>query len=239
VATSLLGQQGTVEAVRRRDLAGTHVVVSAGGTHEALDPVRFLGNASSGLQGIALARAAALRGARVTLVAANVAQPLPSGADVVPVTSTADLDVAMRALAADADVLVMAAAPADFTPARPSGTKIKKEGAEGLTLELAQTADVLSGLAHHRPRPQVIVGFAAETASGPDELLELGRAKLARKGCDLLVLNDVSGGAVFGEPDNTVTVLAPGGVVARASGDKSVIAHRIWDAVVAALPKEE
>jgi len=239
VATSLLDQHDTVEAVRRRALAGRPVVVSAGGTHEALDPVRFLGNASSGLQGIALARAAALRGARVTLVAANVAQPLPSGADVVQVTSTADLDVAMRALAADADVLVMAAAPADFTPARPSGTKIKKEGAEGLTLELAQTADVLSGLAHHRPRPQVIVGFAAETASGPDELLELGRAKLARKGGDLLVLNDVSGGAVFGEPDNTVTVLAPGGVVAGASGDKSVIAHRIWDAVGAALPKEE
>ncbi len=228
----------TVAAVRRRDLAGRHVVVSAGGTREALDPVRYLGNASSGRQGIALARAAALRGARVTLVAGHVSVPLPSGADVVRVGSTADLHEAMRAAASDADVIVMAAAPADFTPATASADKIKKDGTGGLDLHLVQTVDVLATLAHARPRPQVIVGFAAETARDAGHLLDLGRAKLARKGCDLLVLNNVSGGAVFGEATNTVTVIDAAGVVAEASDDKFVIAHRILDAAVAASEGE-
>lgn len=237
VAASVLGDETTADAVRARDLAGLHVVVSAGGTHEALDPVRFLGNSSSGLQGIALARAASLRGARVTLVAGNVVQPLPSGCTVVPVTSTADLAEAMLALRAEADAIVMAAAPADFTPVAPADGKIKKDGTGGLVLELRQTTDVLATLSADRPREQVIVGFAAETAADEADLLRLGQEKLARKGCDLLVLNDVSGGAVFGRPDNTVTIIDAGGVVGAASGDKSAIAHRIWDAVVAT--KEE
>lgn len=237
VAASVLDDPATADAVRARDLAGLHVVVSAGGTHEALDPVRFLGNASSGLQGIALARAAALRGARVTLVAANVSLPLPSGCEVVPVTSTSDLAEAMLGLQAGADVIVMAAAPADFTPVAPAEGKIKKDGTGGLTLALRQTTDVLATLSADRPREQVIVGFAAETAASDDELLDLGRQKLARKGCDLLVLNNVSGGAVFGQPDNTVTIIDAERVVGAASGDKSAIAHRIWDAVVAT--KEE
>lgn len=239
VALSLLGDDATVAAVRARDLAGLHVVVSGGGTHEHLDPVRFLGNASSGLQGIAIARAAALRGAEVTLVAANVTQPLPAGVRVEPVVSTADLGAAMTRLAGTADVIVMAAAPADFTPATRSADKIKKSGAAGLELRLTQTMDVLATLARRRPRPQVIVGFAAETAPDADELLALGRAKLARKGCDLLVLNDVSGGAVFGEARNTVTILGRDGVVARASGDKSVVAHRILDAVAGARKEDQ
>nr|NLI49142.1 bifunctional phosphopantothenoylcysteine decarboxylase/phosphopantothenate--cysteine ligase CoaBC [Propionibacterium sp.] len=234
VALAVLGDPATVAAVRRRDLAGRRVVVSAGGTHEQLDPVRYLGNASSGQQGIALARAAALRGARVTLVAGHVTVPLPSGADIVRVGSTADLAVAMRAAAAEADVIVMAAAPADFTPAQASGTKIKKDGADGLELHLVQTVDVLKTLSQDRPRPQVIVGFAAETARDAAHLLELGRAKLDRKGCDLLVLNNVSGGAVFGAADNTVTIIDAHGIVAEASDDKNVIAHRILDAVAAA-----
>ena len=232
VVTSLVGDPGTVDAVRARDLAGCHVVVSAGGTHEPLDPVRFLGNASSGRQGLALARAAALRGARVTLVAANVSEPMPSSVAVVPVVTTADLAEAVGSLARDADVVVMAAAPADFTPARPSSAKIKKDGDAGLTLELRQTTDVLATISRDRARAQVIVGFAAETASDAGQLLALGRAKLTRKGCDLLVLNDVSGGAVFGSDRNTVAVIDAGGVVVRASDDKNIIAHRIWDAVV-------
>ena len=235
VAVSLLESEGAVAAVRGQDLAGRHVVVSAGGTHEHLDPVRYLGNSSSGLMGVALARAAGLRGADVTLVAANVSVPLPNGGwlSVVRVTSTADLAEAMRRLAPDADVVVMAAAPADFAPVTVSAGKIKKDGDAGLVLELRQTTDVLASLSHERARPgQVIVGFAAETASDPDRLLQLGREKLARKGCDLLVLNDVSGGAVFGNPDNTVTILDGDGIVAHASGDKNVIAHRILDAVL-------
>ena len=234
VATSVLGDERTADAVRARDLTGRHVVVSAGGTHEALDPVRFLGNASSGLQGIALARAASLRGARVTLVAANVSLPLPSGCTVRTVRSTAGLAEAMLELQADADAIVMAAAPADFTPASPADGKIKKDGDGGLTVSFKQTTDVLKTLSHARPREQVIVGFAAETAADEASLMQLGRAKLERKGCDLLVLNNVSGGAVFGEPDNTVTIIDATGVVEAAAGSKSAIAHRIWDAVVAA-----
>lgn len=240
VALSLLDDPVTVAAVRARDLTGRHVVVSAGGTHEHLDPVRYLGNSSSGLMGIALARAAGLRGAAVTLVAANVTLPLPTGGwlDVVRVTSTAELAAAMTDLAADADIAVMAAAPADFTPASRSEGKIKKDGGEGLTLELVQTTDVLARLSRQRARAgQVVVGFAAETASDPGHLLALGRAKLARKGCDLLVLNDVSGGAVFGRDRNAVTIIDPGGVVSTSSGDKSVVAHRILDAAL--RPKEK
>ena len=232
VASSLL-EPSIADAVRARDLTGHHVVVSAGGTHENLDPVRYLGNASSGRQGIALARAAALRGARVTLVAAHVSEPLPSGIDIVRVSSTADLAAAMTGLAPSAEAIVMAAAPADFTPAAPEASKIKKAGDGGLEVRFVQTTDVLATLCADRPREQVIVGFAAETASDRDELLELGRAKLARKGCDLLVANNVSGGSVFGAADNAVLILDAAGVVAEASASKTVVAHRIWDAVVA------
>lgn len=231
VALSLLGDEATVAAVRRRDLAGRSVVVSAGGTREHLDPVRFLGNASSGRQGVEIARAAALRGARVTLVAAHVEVGLPSGVRLVRAHTTGELADAMTAAAADADVIVMAAAPADFTPAAASDVKIKKSGDNGLDLHLVQTTDILGGLSAHRARAQVVVGFAAETASDRDDLLALGRAKLARKGCDLLVLNNVSGGAVFGQPSNDVVILDADGVVCTVSGEKSVVAHRILDAV--------
>lgn len=237
VAASLLGHPEVVTAARRRDLTGRHVAVSAGGTHEALDPVRFLGNASSGRQGIALARAAALRGARVTLVAAHVTEALPAGIEVVRVSSTAQLATAMAAAAASADAVVMAAAPADFTPAQPSVTKIKKDGDAGFDLRLVQTTDVLAALSSGEPRPSVVVGFAAETAAGA-ELVALGRDKLARKGCDLLVCNDVSGGAVFGAAENAVVIIDGDGVVAEVRGDKSVVAHHIWDAVSAKLRKE-
>jgi len=231
VALSLLGDEATVAAVRCRDLAGRSVVVSAGGTREHLDPVRFLGNASSGRQGVEIARAAALRGARVTLVAAHAEVGLPSGVRLVRAHTTGELADAMTAAAADADVIVMAAAPADFTPAAASDVKIKKSGDNGLDLHLVQTTDILAGLSAHRARAQVVVGFAAETASDRDDLLALGRAKLARKGCDLLVLNNVSGGAVFGQPSNDVVILDADGVVCTVSGEKSVVAHRILDAV--------
>ncbi len=221
------------------DLAGHHVVVSAGGTREYLDPVRFLGNRSSGLQGYALARAAASRGARVTLVAANVALPDPAGVTVVRVETTAELRDQVAAAAADADAVVMAAAPADFRPSASSDTKIKKS-ADGSapTLELTQTPDILAGLSHERLRPgQVVVGFAAETGDDTGSVLDLGRAKLARKGCDLLVVNDVSGGAVFGSPDNQAVILAAdGGATDIPFGSKAALAHAIWDQVAGRLP---
>ncbi|WP_281284242.1 bifunctional phosphopantothenoylcysteine decarboxylase/phosphopantothenate--cysteine ligase CoaBC [Nocardioides litoris] len=216
------------------DLAGRRLVVSAGGTREPLDPVRFLGNRSSGRQGYALARAAVARGAAVTLVAANVDLPDPAGADVVRVSTTAELHDAVVAAAATADAVVMAAAPADFRPVAVSGAKIKK-AADGSapSIELEQNPDILHAISHDRARPgSVVVGFAAETGDETGSVLDLARAKLARKGCDLLVVNDVSGGAVFGSPDNEAVVLgADGGVREVPRGTKGALAHVIWDEV--------
>ena len=195
------------------DLAGRKVVVSAGGTREYLDPVRFLGNRSSGLQGYALARAAASRGAHVTLVSANVSLPDPAGVDVVRVETTAQLRDAVVAATATADAVVMAAAPADFRPTAVSDAKIKKaDDGSAPSIELVQNPDILAEISHDRAREgAVIVGFAAETGDATGSVLDLGRAKLARKGCDLLVVNDVSGGAVFGSHDNEAVVLAADG----------------------------
>ncbi|SFC78820.1 phosphopantothenoylcysteine decarboxylase / phosphopantothenate--cysteine ligase [Nocardioides terrae] len=221
------------------DLGGRRVVVSAGGTREYLDPVRFLGNRSSGLQGYALARAAAARGAEVVLVAANVALPDPAGVKVVHVETTAQLRDEVVTAAGGADAVVMAAAPADFRPTSVSDAKIKKADDGSVpTIELAQNPDVLHEISHHRSRPDsVIVGFAAETGDATGSVLELAKAKLARKGCDLLVVNDVSGGAVFGSPDNEAVILAAdGAAIDVPSGSKGALAHVIWDHVVARLP---
>lgn len=214
------------------DLAGLSIVISAGGTHELIDPVRFIGNASSGRMGVEIARAAALRGARVTLVAAHLVVPVPSSVDVRTVSSTADLAAAMDEAARDADIVVMAAAPADFTPCSPSATKLKKSGEDGLTLHLTQTTDVLAGLARARRKGQTIVGFAAETLPDEAALAEAGHAKLLRKKADLLVVNDVSDRKVFGMPDNIVLIVDAAGVRDRVAASKAVVAHRILDAVI-------
>ena len=218
-----------------QDLAGRTVVVSAGGTREYLDPVRFLGNRSSGLQGYALARAAAARGAHVILVSANVSLPDPAGASVVRVETTAQLRDAVVAATATADAVVMAAAPADFRPTATSEAKIKKaDDGSAPAIELEQNPDILAEISHDRAREgAVIVGFAAETGDATGSVLDLGRAKLARKGCDLLVVNDVSGGAVFGSADNEAVVLgADGAAVEVPRGSKTALAHVIWDQVV-------
>lgn len=226
------------EAGSTLDLVGRHVVVSAGGTREYLDPVRFLGNRSSGLQGFALARAAAARGAQVTLVAANTSLPEPAGVTVVRVETTAQLRDAVVPAAASADAVVMAAAPADFRPLDVSEAKIKK-AADGSapSIELQQNPDVLHEISTQRARPgTVVVGFAAETGDDTGSVLELARAKLARKGCDLLVVNDVSGGAVFGSPDNEAVILgADGAATDVPRGSKTTLAHAIWDEVVRRL----
>jgi len=220
------------------DLAGRHLVVSAGGTREYLDPVRFLGNRSSGLQGYALARAAVARGAEVTLIAANVSLPDPAGVKVVRVETTAQLRQEVVSAAAAADAVVMAAAPADFRPTGVSEAKIKK-AADGSApaIELVQNPDILREIGTDRARPgQVIVGFAAETGDDTGSVLDLARAKLARKGCDLLVVNDVSGGAVFGSPDNEAVILAADGAATEvAHGSKAALAQVIWDQVLRRL----
>jgi phosphopantothenoylcysteine decarboxylase / phosphopantothenate---cysteine ligase len=215
------------------DLAGRHVVVSAGGTREELDPVRFLGNWSSGLQGYALARSAAARGAEVTLVAANTALADPAGARVVRVISAGEMHDAVMAAAADADAVVMAAAVADFRPETRNDSKIKKNAAEAGPIRLVQNPDILRELSVKRPRPgQVIVGFGAETG----DLLANGRAKLAAKGCDLLVVNQVGSGLAFGTSDNEAVILAEDGTQTRVPrGPKEALADIVWDLVASKL----
>ncbi len=231
VCTGLLGRGDVPEPL---DLAGMRVVVSAGGTREYLDPVRFLGNRSSGLQGLALARAAVARGAEVTVVAANVSLPDPAGTKVVRVESTAELREAVLQAAAGADAVVMAAAPADFRPRSVSSAKIKKsDDGSAAAIELDQNPDILAELSRHRPTPgTVVVGFAAETGDDAGSVMDHARAKLARKGCDLLVVNDVSDGQVFGSPDNEAVVLgADGSTTPVPRGSKTALAHVVWDLV--------
>ncbi|RVX39463.1 phosphopantothenate-cysteine ligase /phosphopantothenoylcysteine decarboxylase [Nonomuraea polychroma] len=226
---------------RPRDLAGRKIVVSAGGTREPIDPVRYIGNRSSGLQGYALARTAVARGAEVTLVAANVALPDPAGATVVRVESAAQLREAVLAASGDADVVVMAAAVADFRPAARHEAKIKKTDAEPEPIRLTKNPDILAELGERRREapdgaggacPHVIVGFAAET----HDVLANGQAKLARKGCDLLVVNRVGEGLAFGTPDNAATVLVAGGEPVEVPlGPKEDLADAVWDLVATRL----
>jgi phosphopantothenoylcysteine decarboxylase/phosphopantothenate--cysteine ligase len=215
------------------DLAGRSVVISAGGTREELDPVRYLGNWSSGKQGYALARTAASRGAAVTLVAANTDLADPAGVRVIRVTSAAEMRVQMLAAAADADAIVMAAAVADFRPAARSDTKIKKVGTLPEPIALAENPDIVRDLVAARRSPaQVIVAFAAETG----DVLANGRVKLARKSCDFLVVNQVGNGLAFGTADNEATVLSADGTeVKLPRAHKDEIADAIWDLVAARL----
>jgi phosphopantothenoylcysteine decarboxylase/phosphopantothenate--cysteine ligase len=220
-----------------RDLTGRRILVTAGGTREPLDPVRFLGNRSSGKQGVALATAAAARGADVVLVVANIDDGVlrEGGAPfaVRHVSTTAELREAAHEEAATADVVVMAAAVADYRPETVAEGKIKKE-AQGdvLDLRLVKNPDILRELTAARRAGQTIVGFAAETAEG-DELLELGRAKAARKGVDYLVLNRVGWTEGFGTDRNAITVVTQAGDrVTEAEGSKETVAHRILDLLV-------
>jgi phosphopantothenoylcysteine decarboxylase / phosphopantothenate---cysteine ligase len=221
-----------------RDLEGRHVVVSAGGTREHLDPVRFLGNRSSGRQGWALATTAAARGAQVTLVAANVALPDPAGVTVVPVVSAEQLREAVLKAATTADAVVMAAAVADFRPRDTRDTKIKKGGSdEPASVALVRTTDVLAEVAR-APRArdgQVVVGFAAETGDADGDALTHGRAKLLSKGADLLVVNEVGAAGHptgFEGTDNAAVVLgADGSETPVPLGPKEALADVVWDLV--------
>ncbi len=223
------------------DLGGRHVVVSAGGTREHLDPVRFLGNRSSGRQGYALATTALARGARVTLVAANVGLPDPAGATIVRVGSALELRDAVLEAAGSADVVVMAAAVADFRPTALHETKIKKGAVEPDPIALTRNPDVLAELsAHRRTAGQVVVGFAAETGDEDGDVLTHGRAKLARKGCDVLVVNEVGRDRGFERADNAAVILGSDGAeVVVANGPKEALADVVWDLVSARLAVRE
>jgi phosphopantothenoylcysteine decarboxylase / phosphopantothenate---cysteine ligase len=218
------------------DLAGRHVVVTAGGTREPIDPVRFIGNRSSGKQGYALARAAAARGARVTVVAANVSLPDPAGVEVIRVGTTEELRAATVKAAGGADAIVMAAAPADFRPARFAGTKIKKrEGEAAPVIDLITNPDIAAELGAAKPPGQILVVFAAETAE-LDEAVANGHAKLLRKRADLVVVNQVGIDKTFGAERSAAVILSADGERAEIpESDKDDLADRIWDLVVSRL----
>jgi phosphopantothenoylcysteine decarboxylase / phosphopantothenate---cysteine ligase len=208
---------------------GLRVLVTAGGTREPIDPVRFIGNRSSGRMGLALATAAARRGAEVTLIAANVSLPLPSGVRVVDVETTEELADAVEAEFPAAGVLLMAAAPADFRAAAPEDSKIAREAGDRLELRLEPTPDILATVAGRRRDEQVLVGFAAETGA---DAIERARAKLERKAVDAIVFNDVSRAEIgFDSADNEVTVVEPGGEHHLELAPKEDIAEAILDRV--------
>jgi phosphopantothenoylcysteine decarboxylase/phosphopantothenate--cysteine ligase len=223
-----------------RDLEGVRVVISAGGTREPLDPVRYLGNRSSGKQGYALARVAAQRGADVTLVTAHtVALPDPAGATVEHASTAEQLRQAVHAAAESADVVVMAAAVADFRPANRAEHKIKKSDDQpDPVITLERNADILAELVQNRRPGQVVVGFAAETGDAQGSVLDHARAKLKRKGSDLLVVNAVGDGKAFGTEDNSGWLLgADGTEIPIPLGAKAELASTLWDAVVSFMKR--
>jgi phosphopantothenoylcysteine decarboxylase/phosphopantothenate--cysteine ligase len=225
----------------RQLLAGRRVTVTAGGTREPLDPVRFLGNRSSGKQGVALARAARDAGATVTLIAAHLEVPAPDGVEVLAVETALELRAAALEAAKNSDIVIMAAAVADFRPAEAGSTKIKKrDGVPDPVIALVRNPDILAELVAERnaSRPaQLIAGFAAETGDEHGSVLDYARAKLERKGCDVLILNDVSDGGVFGLDANVVTILERGSGTARtAEGSKDEVATAVVRVLAAKFP---
>ncbi len=223
-------------ALRTKDLLGKRIVVTAGGTREALDPVRYIGNRSSGKQGVAIALAAAARGADVTLIGANLEVSAPASIHVKHVVSTLELADAVALAAGEADIVIMAAAVADYRPESVAQSKIKKETqGDRLTLELVKNPDILAGLADTRRAGQVIVGFAAETERDADALIEIGRVKIARKGSDYLLVNRVGWNEGFATDGNSVVMLDRlGDIVMEASGSKSSVADRLLDVLARA-----
>lgn len=228
----------------RSELAGVRVAISAGGTREPLDPVRFIGNRSSGKQGVELALVAARAGAQVDLAAANIAPDvlarisecgLADAITIHRVETCAELDQVMHRCAADAQVVIMCAAVSDYRPVRPAEHKMKKDGS-AMRIELEETTDILASLVSARSAGQVIVGFAAETGDERASAVEHGKNKARRKGADLLVINDVSGARGFGSDDNSIIIVrADGSEVARAEGSKSHTADAVITAVIDTL----
>ncbi len=215
----------------RASLVGKRVLITAGGTREPLDPVRFIGNRSSGKQGVALAHAALARGAEVTLIAANLETAVPTNLQVLPVSTTRELADAVEIAAPAADIVIMAAAVADYRPESVAESKIKKEtSGDVLDLRLVKNPDVLASVVASRRAGQVIVGFAAETEPDDAALLKLAREKVVRKGANLLVVNRVGWTEGFGTDENTVVVVSQAGdIVGEATGTKRFVADRILD----------
>lgn len=214
----------------RQALAGKHVLVTAGPTHEPIDPVRYIANRSSGKQGFAIARAAAEAGAQVTLIAGPVDQPTPRGVNRIDVTTAREMLAAVEA-ALPVDVAIMVAAVADWRVATEAGQKLKKDGSGApAPLPLTENPDILATLAISTRRPALLVGFAAET----DNVIEHARAKLARKGCDMIVANDVSGD-VMGGSRNRVHLVTADGVESWDDLPKDIVAARLVERIASRL----
>jgi phosphopantothenoylcysteine decarboxylase/phosphopantothenate--cysteine ligase len=219
--------------VGSRDLHGKRILITAGGTREAIDPVRFIGNNSSGKQGTAIASAAAARGASVTLIGANIPPIKSEGIQFVSVTTATELDHEINQRISSSDILIQAAAVSDFKVKAPSETKLKRSVlGDVITLELVANPDILAE-AVSRIRSEalacIVVGFAAETVKDAGELSQLAKAKLKSKGCDILVANDVSAGKVFGSDKNNVLILSKQGTQESVTGSKTLVANAILD----------
>lgn len=236
------GTSDGTSGARHFPLAGRTVTISAGGTREPLDPVRFLGNRSSGKQGVALAAAARDAGATVRLVAAHMEVPAPAGVELIAVETALQLREVMLAAAAGSDVVIMAAAVADFRPAEVSGSKIKKrDDTADPVITLVRNPDILHELVEVRDAAgssQLVVGFAAETGDEQGDVLSYAEAKLKRKGCDLLVVNHVGADKVFGQDNNSVVILSRAGSEPQsASGSKQDVAAIVIDRVGSELSR--
>ena len=219
-----------------QDLAGRRIVVTAGGTQEPIDPVRYIGNRSSGKQGLAIAKAAAARGAEVTLIAANF--EAPDGLNSIQVRTVADLQSALIGILSTTDVLIHAAAVSDFRVTEPSESKLKKSAiGEALNLHLVANPDLLKQAVASKSPAQLIVGFAAETVNDVGELHRLALEKIAVKGCDLLVANNVANGAVFEQDENSVLVFDQNELLANFTGSKSSVANGILDVISSRLTR--
>lgn len=218
------------------DLSGLNVLISAGGTREALDPIRFIGNRASGKQGVALALTALSRGAKVTLVAANLNVSVPAGVEFVAANTAAEMLEQMKLRAGSADIVIMNAAVADYFIPNPETAKIKKTS-DTLTIELSKTADILSLLSANKPVKQYLVGFAAETTDSDDELVSLAKNKLQSKKADLIVGNRVSSTLGISSDENQAIMVTKDEAISLAKSDKLVLADAIWDFIVKDMTK--
>lgn len=219
-----------------KDLVGLNVLISAGGTREAIDPVRFIGNRASGKQGVALAMSALSRGAKVTLVGANLSVNVPAGVEFISANTAKEMQEQMQLRAGSADVVIMNAAVADYFIANPDSNKIKKKD-EKLTIELDKTTDILSVLAESKPIKQYLVGFAAETTTDDDDLITSAKSKLESKKADLIVGNKVSNSVGISSDENEVIMVTAKEAVLLPKADKLLLADAMWDFIVKQLAK--
>ena len=219
-----------------KDLVGLNVLISAGGTREAIDPIRFIGNRASGKQGVALALSALSRGAKVTLVGANLSVNVPAGVEFISANTAKEMQEQMQLRAGSADVVIMNAAVADYFIANPDSNKIKKKD-EKLTIELDKTTDILSLLAESKPIKQYLVGFAAETTTADDDLITSAKSKLESKKADLIVGNKVSNSVGISSDENEVIMVTAKEAVLLPKADKLLLADAMWDFIVKQLAK--